>query len=155
MADLTQLTRLAWLFGRISPGLDVKPLLAEIKERVLEELDYTLEADAQRAFAAAFADDPDIAVPRVVASAPKVDRHRVDGRHAAVVDHRLRHPGRARPRRLAAGAAALLAPRRGPGCCTPTRTRATSGCCPTAGSASSTSARWPGCPAATRRRSAG
>jgi predicted unusual protein kinase regulating ubiquinone biosynthesis (AarF/ABC1/UbiB family) len=72
LADLTQLTRFAWLFGRISPGLDVKPLLAEIKERVLEELDYALEADSQRAFAAAFADDPQIAVPRVVASAPKV-----------------------------------------------------------------------------------
>jgi predicted unusual protein kinase regulating ubiquinone biosynthesis (AarF/ABC1/UbiB family) len=72
MADLTQLARLAWLFARISPGLDVKPLLAEIKERVLEELDYSLEADAQRTFAAAFADDDQIAIPRVVASAPKV-----------------------------------------------------------------------------------
>jgi len=71
MADLTQLNRLAWLFGRISPGLDVKPLLAEIRERVLEELDYSLEAEAQRVFAAEFADDPDIAVPRVVASAPR------------------------------------------------------------------------------------
>ena len=72
MADLTQLSRMAWLFGRVSPGLDVKPLLAEIKDRVLEELDYAREADAQRAFAAGFADDADIAVPRVVASAPKV-----------------------------------------------------------------------------------
>src|SRR3954451_1676542 len=71
MADLTQLSRMGWLFARMSPGLDVKPLLAELRERVLEELDYTLEADAQRAFAAAFADDPQIAVPRVVASAPK------------------------------------------------------------------------------------
>ena len=72
MADLTQLSRLAWLFAKLSPGLDVKPLLAELKERVLEELDYSLEAEAQRQFAAAFADDPQIAVPRVVASAPKV-----------------------------------------------------------------------------------
>ncbi len=72
MADLTQLGRLAWLFARISPGLDVKPLLAEIKQRVLEELDYTLEADSQRVFATTFAGDPQIAVPRVVASAPKV-----------------------------------------------------------------------------------
>jgi predicted unusual protein kinase regulating ubiquinone biosynthesis (AarF/ABC1/UbiB family) len=71
MADFTQLARLAWLFGRLSPGLEVKPLLAELKERVLEELDYTLEADAQRQFAAAYADDPDIAIPRVVASSPK------------------------------------------------------------------------------------
>jgi predicted unusual protein kinase regulating ubiquinone biosynthesis (AarF/ABC1/UbiB family) len=71
MADFTQLSRMARLFARISPGLEVKPLLAELKDRVLEELDYGLEADAQRAFATAYADDPDIAVPRVVASAPK------------------------------------------------------------------------------------
>jgi predicted unusual protein kinase regulating ubiquinone biosynthesis (AarF/ABC1/UbiB family) len=71
MADLTQLSRLAWLFARMSPGLEVKPLLAELKERVLEELDYTLEAQSQRDFAAAYADDPEIAIPRVVASAPK------------------------------------------------------------------------------------
>jgi predicted unusual protein kinase regulating ubiquinone biosynthesis (AarF/ABC1/UbiB family) len=71
MADLRQLSRFAWLFSRMSPGLEVKPLLAELKERVLEELNYTLEADAQRAFAAAFTDDPQIAVPRVVASSPK------------------------------------------------------------------------------------
>ncbi|MFN2517596.1 MAG: ABC1 kinase family protein [Jatrophihabitantaceae bacterium] len=72
LADFTQLSRMAWLFARMSPGLEVKPLLAELKERVLEELDYALEAAAQRGFAAAFADDPHIAIPRVVASAPKV-----------------------------------------------------------------------------------
>ncbi len=72
MADLTQLTRFARLFARVSPGLDIKPLLAEIKDRVLEELDYAREADAQRGFAAAFAGDEEILVPRVVASAPKV-----------------------------------------------------------------------------------
>src|SRR5690348_14065103 len=71
LADFTQLSRMARLFSRLSPGLEVKPLLAELKERVLEELDYGMEADAQRAFAAAYADDPDIAIPRVVASAPK------------------------------------------------------------------------------------
>jgi predicted unusual protein kinase regulating ubiquinone biosynthesis (AarF/ABC1/UbiB family) len=72
MADLTQLSRLAWLFARISPGLDVKPLLAELKERVLEELDYSLEAAAQREFAMVYRDDEHIVIPRVVASAPKV-----------------------------------------------------------------------------------
>ncbi len=71
MADFTQLSRMARLFARISPGLEVKPLLAELRERVLDELDYSLEADAQRAFAEAYHGDPDIAVPRVVASAPK------------------------------------------------------------------------------------
>ena len=71
MADFTQLSRMARLFARISPGLEIKPLLAELKERVVEELDYGLEADAQRAFAAAYAGDSEIAIPRVVASAPK------------------------------------------------------------------------------------
>jgi predicted unusual protein kinase regulating ubiquinone biosynthesis (AarF/ABC1/UbiB family) len=71
LADFTQLSRLAWLFAKLSPGLEVKPLLAELRERVLEELDYTLEADAQRGFATAYADDAEILVPRVVASAPK------------------------------------------------------------------------------------
>jgi predicted unusual protein kinase regulating ubiquinone biosynthesis (AarF/ABC1/UbiB family) len=71
LADFTQLSRMAWVFARVSPGLEVKPLLAELKERILEELDYTLEAESQRTFAAAYADDPQIAIPRVVASAPK------------------------------------------------------------------------------------
>jgi predicted unusual protein kinase regulating ubiquinone biosynthesis (AarF/ABC1/UbiB family) len=71
IADFTQLSRMARLFARISPGLEIKPLLAELKQRVFEELDYTLEADAQRAFAAAYTGDSEIAVPRVVASAPK------------------------------------------------------------------------------------
>jgi len=71
LADFTQLARMARLFGRLSPGLEIKPLLAELKERVLEELDYTLEAEAQRTFAAAYAGNAHIAVPRVVASAPK------------------------------------------------------------------------------------
>ena len=71
IADFTQLSRLARLFVRFSPGLEIKPLLAELKERIVEELDYTLEASAQRAFAAAYEGDPQIAVPRVVASAPR------------------------------------------------------------------------------------
>ncbi len=72
MADLTQLTRFARMFAVLSPGLDVKPLLAELRARIVEELDYSLEADAQRAFAATYEDDAEILVPRVVASAPKV-----------------------------------------------------------------------------------
>ncbi len=72
MADLTQLARFARLFAALFPGMEVKPLIAELKARVVEELDYGLEADAQRTFAAAYADDAQIVVPRVVASAPKV-----------------------------------------------------------------------------------
>jgi predicted unusual protein kinase regulating ubiquinone biosynthesis (AarF/ABC1/UbiB family) len=72
IADLTQLSRFARMFAVLSPGLDVKPLLSELRARIVEELDYALEADAQRAFAAAYAGDPEILVPRVVASAPRV-----------------------------------------------------------------------------------
>ena len=72
MADLSQLSRFARLFGVLVPGIDVKPLLAELRARVSEELDYSLEADAQRIFAAEYADDPQIVIPRIVASAPKV-----------------------------------------------------------------------------------
>jgi predicted unusual protein kinase regulating ubiquinone biosynthesis (AarF/ABC1/UbiB family) len=72
LADLNQLSRFARMFGVLSPGLDVKPLLAELRARVIEELDYGLEADAQRAFAAAYEEDEEIHAPPVVASAPKV-----------------------------------------------------------------------------------
>ena len=66
ISDLNQLSRCAWLFGALMPGLDVKPLLAELRHRVAEELDYRLEAAAQQAFAAAYAGDPDVCVPGVV-----------------------------------------------------------------------------------------
>jgi len=64
--DFTQLARVGRLFGLLMPGLDVKPLLDELRDRVAEELDYHLEAAAQRAFAEAYAGDPDIYVPPVV-----------------------------------------------------------------------------------------
>ena len=66
MSDLNQLSRCARLFSALMPGLDAKPLLAELRDRVAEELDYRLEAAAQQAFAAAYAGDPDVCVPGVV-----------------------------------------------------------------------------------------
>jgi predicted unusual protein kinase regulating ubiquinone biosynthesis (AarF/ABC1/UbiB family) len=72
IADLKQLSRLAGMFKIIQPGMDIKPLIAELRERIVEELDYAMEAETQSAFAAAFADDPEIYVPRVVASAPRI-----------------------------------------------------------------------------------
>jgi predicted unusual protein kinase regulating ubiquinone biosynthesis (AarF/ABC1/UbiB family)/HSP20 family molecular chaperone IbpA len=66
IGDFNQLSRFARLFSGLMPGLDAKPLLAELRERVTEELDYRLEAAAQGAFAAAYAGDPDVCVPRVV-----------------------------------------------------------------------------------------
>ncbi len=66
LSDLNQLSRFARLLGPLVPGMDIKPLIAELKDRVSEELDYGLEAQAQQAHAAEFADDPDVVVPAVV-----------------------------------------------------------------------------------------
>ena len=72
LSDLTQIGRMSRLVGLIVPGLDVKPLVAELKARVAEELDYELEARHQEAFAEAFDGDPDILVPRVVTGGDQV-----------------------------------------------------------------------------------
>ena len=72
LSDLTQLSRLANLFKVLQPGLDVKPLLTELRARITEELDYELEARSQLAFAEAYRDDPEICVPDVVHASPKV-----------------------------------------------------------------------------------
>lgn len=66
LSDLNQLSRFARLLGPLIPGMDIKPLIAELKDRVSEELDYGLEAQAQQAHAEEFADDPDVVVPAVV-----------------------------------------------------------------------------------------
>ncbi|WP_431993702.1 ABC1 kinase family protein [Streptomyces albogriseolus] len=66
LSDLNQLSRFARLLGPLIPGMDVKPLITELKDRVSEELDYGLEAQAQRAHAEEFAGDPDVVVPDVV-----------------------------------------------------------------------------------------
>ncbi|MFI9548601.1 ABC1 kinase family protein [Streptomyces sp. NPDC052016] len=66
LSDLTQLSRFARLLGPLVPGMDVKPLINELRDRVSEELDYGLEAQAQQAHADEFADDPDVVIPAVV-----------------------------------------------------------------------------------------
>ena len=47
-SDLRSATLLLPLIKRLAPGLDAKPLLAELRERIGEELDYELEAQHQR-----------------------------------------------------------------------------------------------------------
>jgi predicted unusual protein kinase regulating ubiquinone biosynthesis (AarF/ABC1/UbiB family) len=71
-ADLKQLQRFSRLFTLVVPGLDARELVTEVRERMLEELDYRAEADHQRRFAEVFDGDPDIRVPNVLASSPKV-----------------------------------------------------------------------------------
>lgn len=72
ISDFTQVARVGRVAAGWIPGLDIKPILDELKARVVEELDYTQEAEAQSRFSAAFADDPVFAVPRVVASTRKL-----------------------------------------------------------------------------------
>jgi predicted unusual protein kinase regulating ubiquinone biosynthesis (AarF/ABC1/UbiB family) len=72
LSDFTQLSRAARLFAVIMPGLEIKPLLDELRARLSEELDYQLEAEAQQRFATAYEGDPDIFVPAVVAASPHV-----------------------------------------------------------------------------------
>ncbi len=72
ISDFTQLSRLGRLFGVLMPGLDVRPLLDELRRRVAEELDYRLEAASQEAFADAYADDADFLVPHVIAATDRV-----------------------------------------------------------------------------------
>ena len=45
LSDLNQIGRMSRLVGMLVPGLEVKPLVAELKARVAEELDYELEAE--------------------------------------------------------------------------------------------------------------
>ncbi len=72
MSDLRQIGRAARLLAGWIPGIEIGPLVEELQARVAEELDYTLEADAQSRFVEAFADDPQIVVPAVVAQSGTV-----------------------------------------------------------------------------------
>jgi len=66
-ADLQNLHMLMRLLKRMTPGMDVKAIAEEIKDRIVEELDYELEAQNQRSLARIFAGHPFIVVPDVVA----------------------------------------------------------------------------------------
>src|SRR5258708_22653432 len=67
-ADLQNLDMIMRLLKRMTPGLDVKAITEEIRERIVEELDYELEAQNQRSLARIFAGHPFIVVPDVVSS---------------------------------------------------------------------------------------
>ncbi len=65
----SDLANAGWIFGGLAtmfPGLDPEPVVAEIRERLIDELDYRREAENQRLFVDYFRDHPYIAVPDVV-----------------------------------------------------------------------------------------
>ena len=64
-ADLRAARALVPLVKRLSPGLNGKALVGELRERISEELDYELEAANGRRVARAWRDHPHVLVPAV------------------------------------------------------------------------------------------
>lgn len=73
-ADLRNATTILRLAKALAPGLDPKSVAEELRERVLEELDYEYEAQNQRSFARAYRGHPFIYVPDVIT---RLSRRRV------------------------------------------------------------------------------
>ena len=65
-ADLGNVALLRRMLRITAPAQDVDALLAELRERVLEELDYRLEAENQRQFAAYYDGHPTIRIPAII-----------------------------------------------------------------------------------------
>ncbi|MGI8773882.1 MAG: ABC1 kinase family protein [Actinomycetota bacterium] len=64
-SDLKNISALTKLSVAIAPNIDPKEIANEVRERVLEELDYLREAANQERFAALFEGHPYIVVPKV------------------------------------------------------------------------------------------
>ena len=65
-ADLENTDLLFQVMSFLFPGLEPGPIVAELHERIVEELDYRIEAAHQRTFAAHYRGHPFIHVPEVV-----------------------------------------------------------------------------------------
>jgi predicted unusual protein kinase regulating ubiquinone biosynthesis (AarF/ABC1/UbiB family) len=65
-ADLDNMGPVLQASTALFPSLDVEPMVEEIRSRLAEELDYTLEAVNQRQFAVWYDGHPFIRVPKVV-----------------------------------------------------------------------------------------
>ena len=63
--DLRNATLLLPLIKRLAPGLDGRALMAELRDRIGEELDYELEAQNQRRIERLLRGHPFMRVPRV------------------------------------------------------------------------------------------
>jgi len=71
-SDVRAVSVLSRAAALVARGLALPPLVAELRERLLEELDYLHEAAAQRRFALAYDADPRFVVPAVVHATPRV-----------------------------------------------------------------------------------
>ena len=66
LADLDNGDLLFGLLSMMFPGMDPKPIVGELRDRLVEELDYEHEAENQRLFADHFRGHPYIHVPDVI-----------------------------------------------------------------------------------------
>jgi predicted unusual protein kinase regulating ubiquinone biosynthesis (AarF/ABC1/UbiB family) len=73
-SDLQNMGMIVRLGKALAPGLDPKAIAAEVRERVMEELDYEYEAQNQRSFSRAYRRHPFIYVPDVLT---RLSRRRV------------------------------------------------------------------------------
>jgi predicted unusual protein kinase regulating ubiquinone biosynthesis (AarF/ABC1/UbiB family) len=73
-ADLRNAGTIVRLARALAPGLDAKAIANELRERVMEELDYEYEAQNQRSFARAYLEHPFVYVPEVIT---RLSRRRV------------------------------------------------------------------------------
>jgi predicted unusual protein kinase regulating ubiquinone biosynthesis (AarF/ABC1/UbiB family) len=64
-SDLRNARLLLPLVKRLAPGLNAKALAAELRERIVEELDYELEAQNQRRIERLMRGHPFVSIPRV------------------------------------------------------------------------------------------
>ena len=138
---MRNLRMLSPVLRRLMPGLEVKDVLAELAERVIEECDYELEAANHRRIARFWRGHPFVRVPAVDTS---LSRRRV------LVTEWVDGIGFERGRRAARRRSATATPRSSTASSTPTppsstsrsatRTRATTCSATTTGSPSSTSA---------------
>ena len=64
-SDIKNLRMIAKPAQAVIPGIDLPAIIAEVEERVLEELDYELEAQNQRMFARHYRNHPFVRIPDV------------------------------------------------------------------------------------------
>jgi len=71
-ADVRTISAVSRVAALVARGLALPPLVAELRDRLTEELDYEHEARTQERFATSYDGDPDIVVPHVLRATPRL-----------------------------------------------------------------------------------
>ena len=129
LSDLTQLSRFARLLGPLIPGMDIKPLIAELRDRVVGGAGLRAGGPGPAGPCGGVRGRPGRRGARCGAPERPGPGHRVDRRDPAVRGDRRRHARSSATGRASCWPASSSRGRPAPGCCTPIRTRGTSGCC--------------------------